>query len=181
MNSFTRKHPKLCTALVLIGALIAIFVITNLPDIIEDSKRSDMNKKMLSLRDEAYRCSESADKAITLMFSPTNSNSGDFTTEFIPDDLKTEDATQVRYLVKINADYYLSGNYVTANGTNTGGAFRWRYDITLIDLLDGTTIAEDSIAGSSPPSETKHGTDIGERPSDERIIAWIRDNIALAD
>ena len=75
MNSFTRKHPKLCTALVLIGALIAIFVITNLPDMIKDSQRSDINKKMQSLRDESYRCGASADKAVVLLFSSTNSKS----------------------------------------------------------------------------------------------------------
>lgn len=141
----------------------------------EAAFRADILHKLESRVDPA---SVTGNKAIAVVYEDTLKNKAVFNSEYVPESYRTEDPSQVRYIIRIVKDKDMVGTY-----TN-GGGFAWKYHfyLTLIDLKEEAMLHSEDMFGGDPPATvtSKDGfSHTGSEPSLERITAWAQEKIQL--
>jgi len=94
-----------------------------------------------------------------------------------PEELRTSDASQVRYIIRQYEYKEIVGQYTTGSAIS-GMAYQWRYVVEVEDLkLNGILDAAEFL-GSEPPEVISQGdSPVGSLPDAEQINAWIIETI----
>jgi len=136
----------------------------------EEAAQEAFNDAMSVLLESGYTCSHTADKAVTL-FVETNGDvtTENFTTEYIPEDLQTEQPEEVRWLVRCESNLVSVGLYAFY-----GSANQRRLDVEIIDLSTGRSLSEAHFLGPKPPESVSSIAEAtGDYPDPADITEWI--------
>lgn len=101
-------------------------------------------------------------KAVTLLTDTEHSYETSIAMELTPEDLRTTDMGEVRYLIRCYEYVEIVGQY-TNNGVVAGAAYQWRHAVQVIDLLENGILDSKEFWGSEPKetiklSENSYGT-----------------------
>lgn len=96
----------------------------------------------------------------------------------VPEELRTSDPSQVRYIIRIYKDKEIVGQYMSGSSIS-GMAYQWRYVVEVEDLkLNGFLDAKEFL-GSEPPDTRRTGeSPVGSEPDAEEINAWIVETVS---
>ena len=156
LNLFDKIILFLIAALIAAGAFMALVVAP-----IRNARDQAFQKTMSGLN-LTLRADSSNTKAVTL-------EDGEYSTQYIPGELKAKSPDEVRYVVFLERDSVKVGYY-----TGGGGAYQRVYTLSIRDLVTGETVASQEFTGGYPPQQTtKKGSVYGSAPSEERIQEWV--------
>ena len=115
------------------------------------------------------------DKAVAIVFEGRKDRVGVYSTDCVPEALRTEDPTEVRYLIRCIREREDVGMY-----TNGMAALRWEYTVEVVDLKQDLVLNCDVFLGGEPPRvlEEGKGSQIGTEPDMAQILGWIEEQIA---
>ena len=135
-----------------------------------EQEAAEYNNIMTALKLSSHTCSDSASKAVTLKIIPDEAPGGTFTKEYVPNGLIAEIPDEVRYIIRCTANKVKFGEYLGG-----GIAYQYSYDVQIVDLSNGETIAENSFLGMEPPSSVQAGSGdhCGAPPSSATIQDWV--------
>ena len=112
-------------------------------------------------------------KAATFVPDPNNPGYVQVSMEVTPESLRTENPSEVRYLIRRTEYAEIVGQYETSTSI-TGMAYQWRYVIVVEDLLNNGTLDAAEFWGGEPPEvKTSEESAYGTRPDEAEINAWI--------
>ena len=128
------------------------------------------HEAMTVLLDPFYTCPETATQAVTVF---TETVDGEQTEtcgkDYLPVGLIAEAPEDVRWLVRCNSKRNVVGTYIIY-----GNAYQRELQLEIIDLLDGSTVAETSILGPEPPNSVSSEEEAtGAYPSNSEVTVWI--------
>lgn len=131
---------------------------------------------MSVLGEEGYVCTPSAEKAIAWIEERTEGEwVGTYCQTYIPEALLTEAPEEVRYIVKIRYVAEAVGMYY---GIESHTAYELCYEAAILDLTDGSIVAERDFQGGSAPDQYNDWTKgVGSAPSGAAIEQWIAESI----
>ena len=138
-----------------------------------------MKEDMLHLlTDRVDPASITGDKAVAVVYEESIKNISTFSTRYVPEEYRTTDASQVRYLIRLVKDKDMAGVY------SNGGGVAWRYHfkLTLIDLKEEAILDYEDMFGGEPPAyvSSEDGfSHAGSEPELDRIYGWVREKIQL--
>ena len=137
-----------------------------------EKKAAALKAEMSVLLEEGYRCGDAADKAVGLLFEGNDDNEGQFRTEFVPEEYKTETAAEVRYLIRRTQGSEVVGYY-----SRGGAGLKHKYTVEVVDLKTGERAEEVFMGGEPPMSVTvkdgKVKSHYGSVPDEGRITEWV--------
>lgn len=136
---------------------------------IEANAAAAYHDSMAALDSKSFICAADACKAVGLMI-PYRGAQGTYSREYIPEEYVAEAPEEVRYLVRFIYDKVSAGTYGIA------GAYRHKYEVKIIDLSTGKTVAENVFLGSDPPDSIQagDGDQFGDYPDVDTVAEWIR-------
>lgn len=115
------------------------------------------------------------DKAVAIVFEGRKDRVGVYTTDLVPETVRTEDPGAVRYLIRCIKGSEEVGYY-------TGGtpAFRRTFTVEVEDLKQGQILNSKVFLGGEPPRVLEEGknTNIGSDPDVAEIHEWVTEQIA---
>lgn len=128
------------------------------------------DEAMQILGTDGYVCPETADKAVSVTHTEADEQQIPiYNTEYIPEDLLAETPEEVRWLVQYTCELNVVGWYMIY-----GDAYQPEMVLEIIDLTDGSTVAENSFLGSEPPASVSSVEEaVGADPDPAQITAWI--------
>ncbi len=137
---------------------------------LEEQAAAAYNDAMVVLSAEGYRCNALANKAVALMLNSEDDEQAVYAKEYIPEAYIAETPAEVRYIVRFVYKTILFGEYLGG-----GNAYQRSYNVQILDLTTGDTIAEESFLGSTPPQSVKAGSGdhYGKYPNRNTISDWI--------
>ena len=96
----------------------------------------------------------------------------------VPEELRTSDPSQVRYIIRIYKYKEIVGQYMSG-GSISDMAYQWHYVVEVEDLkLNGFLDAKEFL-GSEPPDTISTGeSPVGSEPDAEEINAWIVETVS---
>jgi len=134
---------------------------------------------MAALSDSNYRCDPNATQAVAWIEEKADGEwVGTYCQTYIPEALLTEVPEEVRYIVKVRHVKEAVGIYY---GITSHTAYEFCYEAVIIDLTNGSTVAEKDFEGGPAPEQYfdwNKGT--GSAPSAESISNWIAESIGVA-
>lgn len=115
------------------------------------------------------------DKAVAIVFEGRKDRVGVYSTEYVPEALRTEDPAAVRYLIRCIREKIGIGIY-----DNGKAALQWEYTVEVVDLKLDQLLNSNAFLGSEPPKVLQEGKNspIGTEPDMVRIHGWIEEQIA---
>lgn len=164
MSPLTKNFLRLIAFAVVLAA--AAFLLSGGPKAIQDAYSESYHRAMApTLRDPGF--TPQGQKAIAIM-------DGMYTKMYIPQLLRTDDPTQVRYVLHITKHTEHVGMYYNYPMGRQGDAYQYIYTVELEDLATGQIIAIESFEGGDPPSSSSDGKDhYGSPPSTQTIMDWV--------
>ena len=112
------------------------------------------------------------DKAIAAIYEDENAVRAVFRTDYVPEDYRTKDADEVRYIVKVVKRTQMVGIYSNGGGT----ALKYHFEVSVIDLKEDAILNSESFFGGDPPSAVtsedgyRH---VGSEPDAAEITEWV--------
>jgi len=171
------------TLLILLGIFVVVFASVTIRGKIEQKREEKAAEEaaiaaeaydasMAPLRQEGYICSETADKAVVLLFEEADSR-GVFTDEGIPAALLCETAADVRFLVSVS---YGTTAYTVDTYNGTAEVYDCIAEVT--DLLTGNVIAEKhSLSISSEGTEARKVEGFTAYEEGRTVYLWLSEAI----
>lgn len=116
-------------------------------------------------------------KAVTLLIDTEHFYETSVAMDLTPEDLRTTDMGEVRYLIRCYEYVEIVGQY-TNNGVVAGAAYQWRHVVQVVDLLENGILDSKEFWGSEPKetiklSENSYGT----KPDPALIREWVSTTI----
>lgn len=117
------------------------------------------------------------DKA-ALIVIPDSAYETHVSLEGCPEELRTSDASQVRYIIRRYEGKEIVGKYSSGNSI-TGMAYQWHYTVEIEDLKLNGIVDTKEFHGSEPPEIIKSGeSPEGSKPDEAEINTWIIETIS---
>ncbi len=120
------------------------------------------------------------DKA-ALIVIPDSAYETHVSLEGCPEELRTSDASQVRYIIRIYENKEIVGQYMSGSSIS-GMAYQWRYVVEVEDLKLNGIVDTKEFHGSEPPKIIKSGeSPEGSKPDEAEINTWIIETISKGE
>ena len=140
-----------------------------------NSSDSSLQENMAAALTDVDADSITGSKAIALIFDGKKDREGVYSTDLVPEELRTEDAGEVRYLIRCIEDREQVGYYSSGSA-----ALRWTYFVEVVDLKQDQVLNSAVFTGSNPPAVLPEGSknNVGERPDTAPILSWINSQVS---
>lgn len=136
----------------------------------EEAALKETMQKFLYFRQDPATIT--GDKAIAAIYDDEGAVWATFRTDYVPEDYRTKDADEVRYIVKVVKGTQMVGVY-----SNGGGmALKYHFKVTVIDLKEDAILNSESFFGGDPPAAVtsedgyRH---VGPEPDAAVITEWV--------
>jgi len=159
--------------LVIIGAAVLFALVMGIVGAIRNSIQASEDKAyhavMAPALDGVEASQVTGDKAVAYMIDEKDKTKGTYSQRIIPEELRTDDPEEVRFIVTCKEGASVVGTY-TLGGR---GYQRW-CKVEIKDLKTGQIIDSNTFRGSDPPQTVKNGGDhYGSSPSESKITEWV--------
>lgn len=136
----------------------------------------EFQEKLYAILENVVPNDISGDKAATIIV-PENVYETYVSLEATPEEFRTSNASEVRYVIRRYEGKEIVGHYTSGSRT-TGAAFQWHYTVEIEDLKRNGALDIKEFLGGEPPAVVKDGeSHIGSLPDLEEINAWIIETI----
>lgn len=99
----------------------------------------------------------------------------------VPEELRTSDPSQVRYIIRIYKNKEIVGQYMSGSSISDM-AYQWHYTVEIEDLKLNGIVDTKEFHGSEPPEIIKSGeSPEGSKPDEAEINTWIIETISKGE
>lgn len=169
-----RKKNSGCGCLVIIGIVLFMVFGSLIGELVREQKKIDNRKyhESMSALSNSGMVPVAGNKAVSIVEDEDGNDM--FSTEYVPEELVTEEPGQVRYFLHVESGAAMVGYY---SGGGGAGFRRW-VEISIEDRTTRQIIASERFEGGSPPQTVSSGGNhYGSYPSRDRIDSWILEQI----
>lgn len=159
--------------LVIIGAAVLFALVMGIVGAIRNSIQASEDAAyhavMAPALDGVEASQVTGDKAVAYMIDDKDKTKGTYSQRIIPEELRTDDPEEVRFIVTCEEGSSVIGTY-----TSGGRGYRRWCKVEIKDLKTGQIIDSNTFHGSEPPQTVKgSGDHYGSSPSESKITEWV--------